>query len=238
MKLSKKLVKKLVLWTSVLVVVCVGAVWTSFIYRANKSIDQLKSNDWQVREEAVKSLIKLGKPAVDPLITALKDDDGDIRCAAAFSLGYIGDRRAIKPLVNALKDEDSRVKHRAIEALGRIADMHCVEPLIGTLNDEDIYVQNAVVNALVKIGKPAVGPLITALKDEDSRARYKAIEILGEIGDSRAVEPLITALENKNLDKSKVIWALERITGENFGRDPKKWQNWWEENKDRYSTQK
>jgi len=49
-------------------------------------------------------------------------------------------------------------------------------------------------------GKKDFEILIQNLNDENIEIRWKAAEALGELGDSRAVEPLITALENENSD--------------------------------------
>ncbi len=55
------------------------------------------------------------------MIEALKDEDPEVREAAAENLGDIGDPRAIVPLVEALDDEDPDVRseaYRALEKLG------------------------------------------------------------------------------------------------------------------------
>ena len=54
--------------------------------------------------------------------------------------------------------------------------------------------RDSTIESLVKIGEPAVEPLINALKDKDSFVRWKATGALVKIGDERAVEPLINAL--------------------------------------------
>lgn len=63
----------------------------------------------QLREVASRALasIKAGTPAVEPLLTALRDSDGRVRTGAAQALGRIGDVRAVEPLVTAtLADTD------------------------------------------------------------------------------------------------------------------------------------
>src|SRR4030043_886744 len=50
--------------------------------------------------------------------------------------------------------------------------------------------------ALQKIGKPAVEALIGALGDKEVPIRQNAAEILGNISDVRAVEPLMGALKD------------------------------------------
>jgi len=59
----------------------------------------------------------LGMP---PLISALKDEDGDVREAAAEALGELKDPRAVEPLISVLKDEDGSVRWWAVKALNKI----------------------------------------------------------------------------------------------------------------------
>lgn len=156
--------------------------------------------------EAAKALVKIGEPSVQPLIAALKDKDWNIRKGAASALGDIKDPRAIEPLIATLKDKNQNVPVRMMvaKALGRTKDPRAVEPLIAALKDENSDVRSNVAKALGEIGKPGIEALIAALKDEDSEVRWKAVLALGV------------------------------ITGQNFGLDPAKWQEWWEENKGKF----
>jgi HEAT repeat protein len=62
--------------------------------------------------------VALGKPAVSPLNSTLKNSRADhVRWEAAKALGAIGDTRAIPRLVNALEDSDPDVAWLAAEAL-------------------------------------------------------------------------------------------------------------------------
>ena len=87
---------------------------------------------------------------ISPLISALKDEDGAVRCAAAEVLVKIGEP-AVEPLIQALKDEDSGVREGAAEALGKIKDPRAVEPLIQALKDEDSGVRQGAAYALREI---------------------------------------------------------------------------------------
>ena len=62
-------------------------------------------------------------------------------------------------------------------------------------------------------GKNAVNPLITyLLTDADWYMREVAAKALGRIGDKRAVEPLITALEDPSMDvRETATWALGKL---------------------------
>uniref|UniRef100_A0A7C2K2T5 HEAT repeat domain-containing protein n=1 Tax=candidate division WOR-3 bacterium TaxID=2052148 RepID=A0A7C2K2T5_UNCW3 len=79
-----------------------------------------------------------------------------------------------------------------------------------------------------------IEPLISALKDVNWHVREAVAYALGEIKDLRAVEPLISALKDVNSSvRRAAAKALEEITGQNFGEDQAKWQEWWEKNKGR-----
>jgi HEAT repeat protein len=59
--------------------------------------------------------------AVDPLVSALKDEGAAVRSRAAGALGDLGERRAIEPLTYlASRDEEQYVRWAAAEALERI----------------------------------------------------------------------------------------------------------------------
>jgi hypothetical protein len=121
------------------------------IYGVSYLISALK--DLCFRESALEKLADIGKPAVEPLITALRNQDVSIRSGAARALGAIKDDRALEPLMVALKDENASVRMWAAEALGQIKDNRAVEPLTTALKDEDSHVRIAAEGALEKINK-------------------------------------------------------------------------------------
>ena len=94
------------------------------------------------------------------------------------------------------------VSHYTAEARGETKDSHEVDRLIGDL------------------------------KDASWQIRWYAAEALGGLKDPRAVEPLIAALKDEIKDvRRRAAEALANITGKDFGKDPAKWQEWWEKNK-------
>jgi HEAT repeat protein len=102
----------------------------------------LGSGDWAVRRAAAYVLEQLGEretakgeqadteiatPArrrqqavLRAFTDLLQDADGDLRLAAADSLGQLGDARARSPLMTALKDVDKVVRRAAAEALANL----------------------------------------------------------------------------------------------------------------------
>ena len=67
-----------------------------------------------------------------------------------------------------------------------------IRPLIAALH-------HGSAEALLQIGAPAVEPLIAALGDPGGSLHEPAAVVLGRAGDARAVVPLITALEDPDL---------------------------------------
>ncbi len=191
-----------------------------------------------VRAVSIKYLGLSGdKRAVDSLIR-LADTDEDNLINIADALGNIGDCRAVEtlirimkkdgfnvkvfskiedmavdPLVNALKDPDVTVRKNAAKAFLYIRNSLAVEALIETLHDKNRHVRSVAISGLaVQRDTRAVGPLITILKDQnnDKDLRKSAIDALGEIGDSRAVELLIEVLKDDAF-RFEAIEALGKL---------------------------
>jgi HEAT repeat protein len=79
-----------------------------------------------------------------------------------------------------------------------------------------------------------VNPLIATLKDEEWLVRRYAARSLGELRATRAIKPLIDALDDEGFRATAAAAeALRKITGQDLGMDPKKWRKWWEENKEK-----
>ena len=72
--------------------------------------------------EALEEIGSDARTAVPALIAALKDEDEEMRRAAAESLGEIGDQAAVPALIEALKDNNKQVRLAATRALGKIGD--------------------------------------------------------------------------------------------------------------------
>jgi len=134
-------------------------------------------------QAAAKALEKVGKPAVEPLIAALNDQDRVVRWLAVKTLKSIGDAMAVEPLIAALKDEDDGVRVWVAGALGKLRDSRAVEPLIMALKDRYEDVRQQAAWALAEIGDTkAVEPLIASLKDINADVRFRVVLALGEFG--------------------------------------------------------
>jgi len=160
----------------------------------------LKDENASVRSFAAEGLGELGdKRAVEPLIAALKDKDAGVRGSVAGALAQLGDERAVEPLREAMRDDDGIVLSSVAFALARLlGDERAVEPLLTATENAEEFEGLALLGMLMRIGPPAVEPLIAALKQEDKRVRYTAVFVLVHLDDQRAVEPVITFLKSES----------------------------------------
>jgi len=183
---------------------------------ANKNIDE------KLREAAVQSLGDIGNPeVVDTLIPILEEDSakpyptlGDtLRKETARALGRIGNPKAIEPLIRALQKERDwskfGLREAFIDALGNFRDPQVTDALVGALS-MDYSTAAAAAETLKKLrDKRAVDPLIKIVEydgnkgvSEDHRRRFAA-QILGVLGDPRAIPALATALRHWDMDVRK-----------------------------------
>ncbi len=135
--------------------------------------------------------------AVDTLLEAFRREERGSKRAIAEALGRIGDPLAIETLRKSALQGDILLRSAATEALGRIGAPAVDDLITFVANREDGLLEFWASTALARIGGPAVDPILTALKkSRDWRVKWRLIGILGEIGDSRAIGPLIAELRS------------------------------------------
>jgi len=168
--------------------------------------------------KASEALSRIGEPAVEPLLSALRHRKATVRKRAASALTRMAafhhtDERIVEPLVRALRDRDAEVRREAASGLGYIRDKRAVESLTMALQDDAAQVRSEAAMTLGKIGDPrAVGPLIECLKDEEASVRQWAASSLRLLDDKRAVEPLIALLKDSDLNvRQTAVSALKKL---------------------------
>jgi len=129
--------------------------------------------------------------------------------SAILELGRLGTEQAVDLLIEALGRHDG-VARSAARELGRLADPRAVEPLAALLPIAEV--NQSAADALTKLGSKSVDALVSALKSADAGARRLAAGALAEIGDKRAVEPLIEVMQNDN--EYSVRTAAAKALGE------------------------
>lgn len=158
-----------------------------------------------IRSDASRALVRIGTPAVEPLINALNR-------------------------LNLNNFFDFLIKIRISNILGCMG-APVTGILIRILRRGNWYQKDVAIYALGEIGAPeAVEPLISVLEQGSSRAaflrknniesivlRCSAARALGKIMDLRARKPLIVALNDPdNNVQTSAIWALRRYRDESL----------------------
>lgn len=133
----------------------------------NMLIERLQDSVGVVRLAAINTLVKCGTPAIDALIAQMGAPNTVVRSAATKALGQMGDA-AKEALINSLSNPKSIVRQNAAAALGQL------------LPDEGDFYQ--------------ITRYINDLRDTDQAVRANGARMLGQLGDTRALEQLVAAL--------------------------------------------
>jgi len=116
---------------------------------------------------------------ISNLIKNLESADSNVRLDAALELCHHPSEATIKALIKTLKDSDPDVRSCAAESLRLLGDPMAVEPLIEVLKT-----------------------------DIEHKPVYSAIKALGQLRASKAIEALISALEQR---KDNVTGSLSEL---------------------------
>ncbi len=150
------------------------------------------------------------------LIARLKDEDVEVRKAAAEALAKLEDARAVPGLVDAMKDANAEVRVAAAEALAQFKDRRAVPALENALSDQSVEVQKHAIEALsnfTEVGGIQSGPIVKLLDGKHhDEVVHSAIHLLAELKD-RSTAPAIRAqLNSSNSDvRQAAIQALTEL---------------------------
>ena len=156
-----------------------------------------KASSWNDRAFAVRLLSRLGDPAgASALSEVVRDrsEDEVVRNMAADALAVIRDPAVIPLLIDELRVVDDKSTPRAAEALirfGPLATPKLIETLAGK---EHGTARLWAARILAATRDPAaVEALLDALRDRHDLVRVASADALGNIGDPRALAPLMQA---------------------------------------------
>ncbi len=176
--------------------------------------------DPTVRQAVVATLIKLGRPVLEPVRAALKAQREETRLNAIEILETLVDKEAAGPLTDAtLHDTTQAVRDRALGALARLAmaDPAVAQKLMTTVEDdkEKPEIRSRAMKALGRMSGAnlPLDSLVTMLEnaEADIRLRCAAAAALGQTRDTAALAPLVKALGDK---KAPIrLWAAVALNG-------------------------
>jgi HEAT repeat protein len=168
----------------------------------------LDSRNRSERDQAINQQAKDGNP--DDLVAVMGDGAHSRRRNAAMEALSRGGQRSVPALLRALRSDDPELVMFAANVLGRTRDPAAVPHLVVLLEHPDANVAQAAIDALAQLrATMAVDSLVKAL-DRDPWLRFSAVEALGEIGDVKAVGPLVGLLADESIRLS-AIEALGKI---------------------------
>ena len=93
-------------------------------------------------------------------------------------------------------------------------DASALDAMLDALKSNDRVKRDKTYDALIAVGQPAVPRLIGLLNDDDPATREYAAAILGNIGDERAVAPLMEMLKSGKTPRYIYAWALGKLKAE------------------------
>ncbi len=159
-----------------------------------------KAKDPKDRAEALRQVGRLGKTSdssVVKKVVGYLQEEGEWQPDAAYALGELGDKSVAPDLVKQI-DFNANPRDR----LGRV----------------QTSTNQAIARALARLHAPeGVDPLLRLASGSDDRTREAAIRSLGDLGDKRAVDPMLAFLN------AETPAPLERTAVAALGnlRDPK-----------------
>ncbi|MDP6059740.1 MAG: HEAT repeat domain-containing protein, partial [Pirellulaceae bacterium] len=101
-------------------------------------IQGLADPSFNVRFEAVVSIARTRSDPklTEALVNVLRSGEPDMRIAAAWALGRVGDRRAIEPLRDAIDSDYPLLRARSARALGTLGDKASANTLLERFGQE------------------------------------------------------------------------------------------------------
>jgi len=140
------------------------------------------------------------------ILWLLRSRDVNVRRMAVDIAKRVGDPSGeLAPkLLRYLRDEDWWVRERVMDALVEMAGRQLTRHLVGYLQDPSDVVRRYAVDALERVKDPAsLGALVrSAQSDTDWWVRERATQVVGKLGDPRAV-PYVIDIMTKEPDMQR-----------------------------------
>jgi RNA polymerase sigma factor (sigma-70 family) len=169
--------------------------------------------------EALPSLRSTAKAAIPAAITALRDEDPDIRRIAVNALRSIDPEGTSAPaMARVVTDDDADIRYRAMQALagwGPKARVAAPQLLAAAVKDPNPGWRRLALTTLdaLKLDAATLLPALEeALKDKDGKVRQQAIATLGTLGaEARDAVPGLVAVLKRSDNLEEHVQILETL---------------------------
>ncbi len=157
------------------------------------------------RKTLATALLRIGEPAVHPLIGMLKDGRSRAVRTVAAVLGEMGARDAVSGLARNLAHADSRVRVESVRALAMIGGKEATELLVGLVRGKDpVMARQAILWMGIKRNARALQPLLQLICKRDFRTgafalKKDALRAVGRIGDHSALDTLVRLVRKRHI---------------------------------------
>ena len=179
-------------------------------------LGMLGDADSLIRYSAQDSLMRVGRPAIEPLLAHLGDGRGAVAVEALELAAGIADVRFLGPALEFSRSPDAGTRAGAATLVGSIGGSQATSALIALVGDVDPRVRSAAAQALGRLGHwPAASRLADCLRDPawDVRmAAAVALRALGAVG--------ILLLKKMLTDRDRYARGAARKVLELPGDDP------------------
>lgn len=139
----------------------------------------------------------------------ITDEDSDARRHAAEDLAGERGLAPIAALAAALQDANKGVRDTACRSLLVTGGADGARAVVEYFCSPDIVTRNLATDLLVKIGEPGIPALLPYLTDVDHDVRKAVVDVLGLIGPSVPVGPVLALLGDP--DPNVVVSAVEAL---------------------------
>jgi HEAT repeat protein/Flp pilus assembly protein TadD len=152
--------------------------------------------------------------ALEALLHAFKNTDGDIKPNIAIALGAYKEKKVVNALIEGLNDLDSNVRFNCISSLGKLQANEAVPHLLACIGEANEWIFLNVVNSLARIGDHHATQTLTSFytKERNERKRSAIIAAFGSLKDLTSIPTLTKALnDDDDRVKANAIESLSNL---------------------------